>query len=354
MKKHIVLKDPIDFKSIEEEFQAGQKPKFDLEVLSQRLKATFEMPKKAYRTLPQDNLRSKIMGDSESWAFARALSFRVDQDDFIYCPGEDIGIPVAALCGGKSDRPKIAIFCHNIDRPRGRAALKLFNLAKRVDLFIANSRTELNFIRNYLNVPDSQVHFVWHPIDCNFFTPGLPSPNKKRPIIASVGLEKRDYRLLAQATQDLDVDVKVAGFSQFFSRVARSFPKTMPANMSNRRYQLSEIVQLYRDADVVAICVEQNPGSYGVTTLLEAMACRRPVVATRTEGLADYFSDPDAIMTVEPGDHVGLQKAILHLLNNPQEAEERAQRAYQLVRERHNLDKFAENVAQLIESLDVP
>ena len=350
MNYHIALKRAIDLKSIEKESQAGQKTRFDIGMLGQRLGATFDAPK-SHPVLPQDKLRSKIAVDPELWAFARFLASQLGRDDLIFCPGEDIGIPVATLCGAKQDRPKIAAFFHNIDRPRGRIALKLFRLAERIDLFIVNCRSELNFLRRYLNLPDSRVRFIWHPIDCNFFTPGSPSPNKTRPVIASVGLEKRDYRLLATATEKLDVDVKVAGFSQFFSRVARNFPKTMPANMSNRFYQLSEIVQLYRDADVVAICLEQNPCSYGVTTLLEAMACRRPIVATRTEGLADYFSDADAIITVEPGDTMGLQQAILHLLNNPEEAEARAQRAYQLVRERHNLEKFVEVLAQSLESL---
>lgn len=350
MRHHIALKKVIDLKFIEKESQAGQKPRYDIGVLGQRLGATFDMSK-SHPVSIQDKLRSKIAGASETWAFAGALADRVSQDDLIFCPSEDIGIPVATLCGAKQDRPKIAVFLHNIHRPRGRIALKLFRLAERVDLFIVNSRSMLNFLRHYSNIPDSRVHFIWHPIDCNFFTPGLSSPNKTRPIIASVGLEKRDYRLLATATEKLDVDVKAAGFSQFFSRVPQNFPKIMPANMSNRFYQLPELVQLYRDADVVTVCIEQNPAAYGVTALLEAMACGRPIVATRTEGLAEYFSDPDAMITVEPGDHLGLQKAIIHLLNNPEEAKERGQRACQLVRERHNLNKFAEDLAQSLESL---
>ncbi len=354
MKYHIALKKAIDLQSIEKETQAGKIPRFDIGMLGQRLGATFNTPK-SYPVLPQDKLRSKIEGDPESWAFARVLAAQLGRGDFIFCPGEDIGIPVATLCGAKQDRPKIAVFFHNIDRPRGRIALKLFRLAERIDLFIVNCSSQLNFLRRYLNLPDSRVRLIWQPIDCNFFTPGSPSPNKTRPVIASVGLEKRDYGLLAAATKDLDVDVKISGFSKYNSAsvTAKAFPKILPTNMSCRFYEWSEFLQFYRDADVVVVSVRENLYAAGATALLEAMACGRPIVATRTEGLADYLSDADALITVEPGDTMGLQQAILHLLNNPEEAEARAQRAYQLVRERYNLKKFVEMLAQYLESYHV-
>ncbi|MEM5838768.1 hypothetical protein AAHH59_10735, partial [Pediococcus acidilactici] len=50
--------------------------------------------------------------------------------------------------------------------------------------------------------------------DTIFFRPSPASLDKPRPVIASVGLEKRDYRTLAAATSDLDVDVKISGFSR--------------------------------------------------------------------------------------------------------------------------------------------
>ncbi|MBE9166914.1 glycosyltransferase family 4 protein [Pleurocapsales cyanobacterium LEGE 06147] len=348
MRYHIPLKKLIDLESISRETQIHQRPRFDIEMLRQRLGATFKMPE-SYPVSSLDKLRSKIAGDPKSWSFASVLASQLGRDDLIFCTGEDIGIPVATLCGAKQDRPKIAVFFHNIDRPRGRVALKLFHLAERIDLFIVNSRPQLNFLRRYLNLPDSRVLFFWHPIDCNFFSPGSPSPNKTRPVIASVGLEKRDYRLLAAATENLDVDVKISGFSSFTSVIKQAFPKKIPANMSRRFYKWSELVQLYRDADVVAISVRKNIYAAGATALLEAMACRRPIVAIRTEGLADYLSD--AIITVEPGDNLGLQEAILHLLNNPKEAEARAQKAYQLVLKRHKIEQYVEKLAQSLESL---
>jgi glycosyltransferase involved in cell wall biosynthesis len=351
LRYHIPLKNLVELERINRETAINQRPRFDIEMLGQRLGATFDQSQ-FYSVLLLDKLRSKIVGYPESWALARVLASQLGREDVIFCTGEDQGIPIATLCGTKQEQPKIAVHFHNINRPRGRMALKLFRVAERINLFITHSQAQLNFLRCYLNLPEDRVRFFWHPIDYNFFTPGLPTPNKIRPVIVSVGLEMRDYRLLAAATEKLDVDVKVAGFSQFYAaKMARNFPKTIPDNMFNRSYQLSEIVQLYRDADVVVICLKPSFCSAGVNVLLEAMACRRPIVATRTQGLADYLSDEDAVVTVEPGDPKGLQQAILQLLRNPEEAEARAQRAYEIIRERHSLEKFIEVLAQSLETL---
>lgn len=68
--------------------------------------------------------------------------------------------------------------------------------------------------------------------DTEFFIPGPVSGDKNRQTVVSVGLEKRDYRLLAAATADLDVDVKISGFSKDAKALSQAFPDTMPENMS--------------------------------------------------------------------------------------------------------------------------
>jgi hypothetical protein len=86
----------------------------------------------------------KIYSQPEHWAAAGKLSEQVSSGDVIFCNGEGIGIPVAAVCGELSvkrsypvgNRPKIFVHFHNIDRLRGRVLLKLFGLADKIDVFI--------------------------------------------------------------------------------------------------------------------------------------------------------------------------------------------------------------------------
>ena len=104
------------------------------------------------------------------------------------------------------------------------------------------------------------------------------------------------------------------------SRIAKNFPKLLPSNMTNQKYQWSELVRLYYDADLVVIPLKENQTAAGITVLLEAMACKKAIICVKTQGLADYLLDEEAIWTVHPGDIHGLRKAILYLLNNPQQA----------------------------------
>ncbi len=345
MKYHLVLGRPIDLESIDRDAQAGKRPRHVMWGLSKRLGAAIHIPE-GNPVLPLDKIRAKIAGPPEHWALARTLSSQLTSEDLIFCTGEDGGIPIPRLCGAKRERPKIVVFFHNIDRPRTRVALKLFGLADRIDLFVTNARPQYNFLRRYLRLPEDRIWMLPDQTDTRFFTPGSASPNKARPIIASVGLEKRDYQTLAEATSDLDVDVKIAGFSKDAIALARAFPKVMPDNMSNLFYEGPELVQLYRDADLVVVSVVDNKYCAGITSLLEAMACRRPVVVTRTQGLSEYLAPPGIATVVNPGDSAGMRQAILTLLNNPQEAEAQAQRGYELVLKQHNSEQYIEALAE--------
>lgn len=347
MQYHIALTNPTTERIKKESLKPSTVPRSDLSLLAKSLNARY-LIQKSYFIQPQDLICSQLSGTPEIWSFSRALVSQLGSNDLIFCPGEEIGMPLASSFSVKKKRPKIAVWFHRIAGPRGRVALKLLQIADRVDLFIVSSRTNQKFLKEYLNVPQSKILFFWQSLDCDFFKPRDFSSNNTRPIIASVGMEQRDYKLLAAATENLDVDVKVSGFSKFYSRSARSFPKVMPANMTNERYNLPELIQLYQDADVIAICLKQNISAAGVTALLEAMAFRKPIVAVRTRGLTDYLSDDKAIISIEPGDVIGLQKAILYLLNNPQEAQLRAKRAYKLVLERHNLERQVEILANFL------
>ncbi|BAZ23818.1 putative glycosyl transferase [Kalymmatonema gypsitolerans NIES-4073] len=352
MRHHIALHRPIDIDGITEDAKAHKCPQHLMWMLRQRLKATVHEPK-LNSSSPLDKIRSKIAGQPEYWELARNLSSQLGENDVIFCLSEAAGIEIATVCGAKKNRPKIAVFFHNIIRPRGRLALKLFGLADKIDLFFACSGSQVNFLRSYLNLSESRVSFVWASIDTHFFTPGPTSSDKLRPVIVSVGLEKRDYQTLAKATADLDVDVKISGFSQDASVLARTFPKQMPNNMSRRFYEWPDLVQLYRDADVVVISLIQSQCGAGLQALMEAMACRRPVIVTRTDGLIDYLLHPGSVTTINPGDADELRQAIIHLLNHPQEAEKQAQIGYEVALKLYNNEQFVEVIATKLESLNV-
>ena len=352
-KYHIVL-TRINAERIEKELSKQfDLPRTDLSLLARNLNASFIKQQDEPIKLI-DRFNAKVFSTPENWAFARSIAARLTTNDVVFCPGEEIGIPLAAICNRKRKRPKILVWFHRITGLRTRVALKLFNIAKTVDLFLVSNSTNQNFLKNYLNLSKKKILFLWHPIDEEYFRSQTKDIHKQklRPVLMSLGLEYRDYKLLASATANLDLDVKIAGFSQFQSRTAKYLPKVMPQNMGNQKYSWSELLALYRKADMVVICLKENTAAAGVTVLLEAMCCKKPIICTSTEGIEDYLDDELAIISTKPGDAKELRQAILYLLDNPKEAQQRTERALQLVKKRHSLDRQVEVLAQFIRTIE--
>lgn len=104
----------------------------------------------------------------------------------IFCSGDDIGVPVAAVCGELPKRPKIVVHFHNIDRPRGSLALKLFGLADKIDVFMACATPQTDFLRSYVAIPESRILVLLDQRDTQFFTPSPVSAEKKRQTVVNV------------------------------------------------------------------------------------------------------------------------------------------------------------------------
>jgi glycosyltransferase involved in cell wall biosynthesis len=213
---------------------------------------------------------------------------RLGRNDVVFCLDAEVGVPMANMLRGRSDRPKLVVYLHNLDRTRGRLGVSLFCITDCVDLFTSCCSSQLEFVRDRYNVSEDRTLLLLQHVGNKFYTPGPAAPGKKRPLIASVGLEKRDYVTLAAAVRDLDVDLVVDAWSPNARKMAQTFPADLPANMTYRRSSSTELVQLYRDADLVV--VSMFPNNYaGLTTFVEALACERPIIASSTIGLSDYL-----------------------------------------------------------------
>lgn len=331
-----------------DEARQGLAPRHAMAELALTLDAVVHSPDGSHEASPLDGLRSRVAGPPAMWSLARNVMASCEPGDVVFCPSEAGGLQLAAIAG--RNRPRIAVFVHNLDRPRGRAGLKLWNAATKVDLFLACSTEQVDFLRRYLHLGDERVQHVWDHTDTQFFTPAAPSAGKRRPLVVSVGLERRDYKTLAAAAHDLDVDIKVSGFSKDAAALARTFPDPLPANMSRRFYEWSDLAQLYSDADVVVVSCFPNRYAAGVQSLMEACSARRPVIVTATEGLAAYI-DEETVLAVPPGDVAAMRAAIVRTLAHREEAEQRAGRAHALAQRRYDMDRYIAEIATALRSL---
>lgn len=96
----------------------------------------------------------------------------------------------------------------------------------------------------------------------------------------------------------------------------------------------------------VFILSSRNEGT--PVALLEAMAARVPIVATRVGGVPDMLSDREA-MLVEPGAAQALAGAIEHALGDPAAARTRAAAAYRLLATRFAEDPWLDRYESIYE-----
>jgi glycosyltransferase involved in cell wall biosynthesis len=267
----------------------------------------------------------------------------------VFCQSESVGLPLVALLGKRSKRPKVFLFGHNLARRRCHVAARIFRLASRADGLVVCCSAQAEFLRDKLKIPESRIHLLLEHVDNRFFSPGPARPDKERRLIAGVGLEKRDYRTLAQASHDLDVDVRISGFSRYAALLAKSFPDSLPANMTRRYYSWPELAQLYRDADIVVAPVFPCSYAAGVTTLMEGMCSRRPVIVSRSPGLSDYLDPDDGLSIVNPLDSNGLRQAIVQLLEHPEKSRDQADLGFRLGSQRYDFDRAINRLELLLQ-----
>jgi glycosyltransferase involved in cell wall biosynthesis len=84
-------------------------------------------------------------------------------------------------------------------------------------------------------------------------------------------------------------------------------------------------------------------------TILEAMACGKPVVATKVGGIPELVVDNETGLLVEPRNAPGLAAAILRILENPQKAREMGSSGRERVKRYYAKNVIARKVLNVYE-----
>jgi len=349
---HIALSVPFDFAAFDKRAQADACPRHAMSSLQKELGANVIQPVSASIGI-WDHFRAKApgVGNANMWALARELARSLDGRDTILATGEDIGFTIATAMPRASSRAKLCVLVHNPDRPRIRYMFWRYRLRDRIDCFITSTRHKIDILQKKFGVPTDRLFYIEEQTDVRFFAPGSAGSNKPRPVIGSGGLEQRDYVTLAQATEDMDVDVRVCAMSPNATARADTFPKPIPENMHVGRHDWPELRQLYRDSDIVVVSTKENKYQAGLTTLFEAMACARPVIMTRADAPVDRLAQEGRIIAVPPADPAAMREAISDLLANPARAQQMAERGREAVMKGHTSERYVSDIVELLSKL---
>ena len=111
-------------------------------------------------------------------------------------------------------------------------------------------------------------------------------------------------------------------------------------------HSFAQLRELYSGARFVVIPLQDVDQPSGQSAALQAMACAKAVIITRTQGLweVEHMRHMDTCYLVEPGDVESLREAMEYLWGNPAEAERIGLNARRLVERRYNANSLARNL----------
>ena len=228
-------------------------------------------------------------------------------------------------------------------------------VGKGSDMVIVVNSDLQRLLTERVGLPPSRVRLVRGAVDIERFHPGI-SPRSIRKIY-KIPPEAHVAGLIARMQRHrghhlfLDTLEKVIAHvpSAFFAVAGRGEIKAElvervrkhPLNKHLQRigYRKNDLPETYAAMDVTLLLV---PGSDGTCrAMLEAMACGRPVIGSRTGAMIDTIEHGETGWLVNPGDRTALAEALIEALGNPERLREMGLKARAAVEARHTFRQQA-------------
>jgi len=270
--------------------------------------------------------------------------------DAIVTDGEQVGLPLALLWRSRHQGATAHVMiAHILSVPKKRYLVRLFGLGRRIDAIVVYSSWQERFVTRDLGFPAERVLRSPFMVDTAFFTPGQTAPaSDGEPMVATAGLERRDYETLVAAARQSAARVVIAAASNWSKRTDTTPGLELPANVEVRSLSFVPLRQLYADARFVVMPLEDVEFQAGVTTILEAMAMGKPVVCSRTRGQTDIVVDGVTGVYVPPGDANALRNAMAQLLADPQRVRVMGEAARQYVERDCDVEVYAKELTSFV------
>lgn len=213
---------------------------------------------------------------------------------------------------------------------------------------VAFSHRQIDLWARTLHVSPDRFQYLPYTINLDFY-PSLPLLTPAAPAYAlSVGRDPgRDFETLAAALEGTGLHLKLVSLPYLTRGVEGRHPWVQVLE----RVSYPELFRLYTGASVVVVPLKQGTNHLsGLRGMLESMALGRPLVVTRTPGLAEYASDEE-VAFVPPGDPGALRGAIQTIRSDAGYARALTERAGRAVRERNGMDSFIDGFERLLRSV---
>jgi len=202
----------------------------------------------------------------------------------------------------RKHRPVIA-WCFNMGVCyTGLKGLLAQNALRDVNCFVVHSRQERESYSKWLNLPIERFEFVPYQI------PDLPithAEETENPFVVAMGSAQRDYALLFEAVQRLNLRTIVIAGPHALKGL--SIPPQVEVRSG---ITIEECRRLSQQARVNVVPLLDREIATGPSTIVSTMRMNRAVVATRTTGSVDYIIDGETGYLTPPGSVEDLAAAI--------------------------------------------
>jgi glycosyltransferase involved in cell wall biosynthesis len=290
---------------------------------------------------------ARVLARFGSRAIAQAvLAFRRRKDyDVILTDGEHIGIPLALLLKLARARVGHVTIGHRITATKKRPFFRWLRVQSHISRIALHSRRQYELAIDELGVSANKLALVPYQADTEFWQPQAVPEER---LICSAGLEFRDYPTLVEAVGGLDVRVVIGAASHWSKRRNTAADAQPSNNVEVDSFDYFALRALYARSAIVVVPLDDVDFQAGVTTILEAMAMGKPVIVTHSAGQTDVVEDrrqitrgdqprnrPESLLRqvaaeagvtlepngfyVPPSDPGALRRAIVYLLERPEE-----------------------------------
>lgn len=337
------------------EIQARRAPRLDYRLVADHIGADVVQwrPSPAQYRGPKPLRVGRSLLDNLSYAFrtAKALS----PGSLIYTTGETWGLPMGIAGALVTRRPFThVVYVHRVFSLIWLCFLRVWHRILAIDGYICVTQRQANLLRRALGEGAAPIAVVSQGVDAQFFNPDAalsPESPWKRPYILAVGAEMRNYALLFEAARRVRADFVVQASSAWMAGL-REKVANLPPNVRLMTTCLSyrALRDLYAGAALVVVPLCDTPQAAGITTILEAMAMGKAVVATRSAGLPDVLVHGQTGLVVDNDAQV-LADGLAQLLQAPECCAALGMVGRRAVLESVTLEYHARQVAEFLVSV---
>lgn len=236
---------------------------------------------------------------------------------------------------------------------------------KASDIIIAPSNELENDIEKQYRIPRKKLVMIPNGIDTNKFMPNLNVSNlrekyglQNKKIIVSIGVMtgQKGQNLLLQVLPELlkenkNVKLVLVGYGPELDNL-KNMAKEL--NISEDVVFTGKIphedLQFYYNLSDVFVFPTLRLEA-GPLVIPEAMACEKPVIASRIGGIPTVIDNYKDGILIEPGNLKELKDRILEVLTDEELAKKLAKNARRKIVERYSLDRMLEDTIQVYEKV---